>query len=237
MGNLNQKSTYNMVVNNYAIIVAGGSGSRMQSTIPKQFLLLNGKPVLMHTLNAFYNSYSKPKIILVLPSNSKTYWEELCKEYSFTIPHTIIIGGENRFHSVKNGLESIKNLENTVIAVHDAVRPSISIEIIDQSYNHAAENGNAVAAVKSRDSIRQLRNGTSTHLIRDEIYLIQTPQTFKAEQLLVAYNQSYNANFTDDASVVEHAGFKINLIEGSYTNIKITFPEDIAIAELLMQKI
>ena len=237
MDNLDQTSNNRKALKNYAIIVAGGLGSRMQSSIPKQFLLLNGKPVLMHTLSAFYNSDSQPQIILVLPSASKIYWEQLCKEHNFTIPHFVINGGETRFHSVKNGLESIKNLENAIIAVHDAVRPITSKQIIDQSFNYAAENGNGVAAVKSRDSIRQLRNGTSTHLVRDEIYLIQTPQTFKAEQLLKAYNQEFHSNFTDDASVVEQAGFKIHLIEGSYSNIKITFPEDIAIAELLLQVI
>ena len=237
MGNLNQTSTNNKAVHNYAIIVAGGSGSRMQSAIPKQFLLLNGKPVLMHTLNIFYHADAHPQIILVVPAVSKVYWAQLCIEHNFNIPHTIINGGETRFSSVKNGLESIKDQENAVIAVHDAVRPITSKQIIDQSFNYAREHGNAVTAVKSRDSIRQLRNGTSTHLVRDEIYLIQTPQTFKAEQLLKAYSQSFHPNFTDDASVVEQAGFKIHLIEGSYSNIKITFPEDIAIAELLLQSI
>ena len=220
----------------YVIIVAGGSGTRMQSAVPKQFLLLNGKPVLMYTIEAFYNSDAKPGIILVLPSGFHTYWEQLCREYDFTIPYQLVNGGETRFHSVKNGLDLIGDETDAIIAVHDAVRPLTSTRIIDKSYIYAAEHGNAITAVKSRDSVRQLNNGTSKHLLRDEIYLIQTPQTFQSAQIKKAYLQPYNTRFTDDASVVEQAGFQINLIEGSYQNIKITFAEDIAIAEALIEK-
>lgn len=224
------------LMKNYVIIVAGGSGTRMQSTVPKQFLLLNGKPVLMHTAEAFHNSKTKPEIILVLPSSFHAYWEQLCREHNFHIPHQLVSGGETRFHSVKNGLDTINGDIEAVIAVHDAVRPLTSAQIIDESYIHAAKHGNAITAVKSRDSVRQLNNGTSTHLLRDEIYLIQTPQTFQSVQIKKAYLQPYNARFTDDASVIEQAGFPIHLIEGSYQNIKITFPEDIAIAEFIMKK-
>jgi 2-C-methyl-D-erythritol 4-phosphate cytidylyltransferase len=221
---------------NYVIIVAAGSGTRMQSTVPKQFLLLNGKPVLMHTTEAFHNSKAKPEIILVLPSGFHVYWEQLCREHNFHISHQLVNGGETRFHSVKNGLDTINDDTEAIIAVHDAVRPLTSTQIIDESYTYAAKHGNAITAVKSRDSVRQLNNGTSTHLLRDEIYLIQTPQTFRSVQIKKAYLQPYNVKFTDDASVVEQAGFPIHLIEGSYQNIKITFPEDIAIAELMMKK-
>jgi 2-C-methyl-D-erythritol 4-phosphate cytidylyltransferase len=219
---------------NYAIIVAGGSGSRMASVVPKQFLLLNGLPVLMHTMMAFYNSNSKPQLILVLPGNYHDYWTQLCKTHNFIIEHQLISGGETRFHSVKNGLDLIDD-DEAVIAVQDAVRPLTSREIIDSSYQHAALTGNAVVAVKSRDSIRQLKNETSVALTRDEIYLVQTPQTFQSAQLKKAYHQAFDAKFTDDASVVEAMGIKIDLIEGDYQNIKITFPEDIAIAQLLMK--
>jgi 2-C-methyl-D-erythritol 4-phosphate cytidylyltransferase len=218
----------------YAIIVAGGSGSRMLSTVPKQFLILNGLPVLMHTIKAFHQSQSNPHIILVLPGDYHTYWQELCNSHSFTIPHQLVNGGETRFHSVKNGIDIIP--VNTIIAVHDAVRPLTDIEIIDHAYSYAAEHGNAVAAVKSRDSVRQLKENQSTCLVRDEIYLVQTPQTFQSAQLKKAYEQPYKAKFTDDASVVEETGVKINLIEGSYRNIKITFPEDIAIAAILLKR-
>lgn len=219
----------------YAIIVAGGMGSRMLSTIPKQFLLLNGTPVLMHTLQAFYNSHQRPQLIVVLPADFHSYWEQLCLTHNFTISHQLVSGGETRFQSVKNGLDVIADNEETLIAIHDAVRPLTSREIIDESYQNAAKYGNAVTAVKSRDSVRQIKNDTSVALTREEIYLIQTPQTFQSAQLKKAYQQPYSSSFTDDASVVEAAGMDITLINGDYQNIKITFPEDIAIAELLLK--
>ncbi len=207
----------------------------MQSTIPKQFLLLNGKPVLMHTIEAFNNSEAKPKTILVLPVDYHQYWQQLIKEHSFTIPHQLVTGGETRFHSVKNGLEITDSDAGTLIAVHDAVRPLISGIIIDKSYRYAAEHNNAITAVKSRDSVRLIEDGTSKNLIRDNVYLVQTPQTFLAAQIKKAYLQPYSPRFTDDASVVEETGIKINLIEGSHQNIKITFPEDIEIAEMILK--
>lgn len=220
----------------YAIIVAGGSGSRMQSVVPKQFLSLNDLPVLMHTILAFCKSNSKPQIILVLPADFHNYWLQLCSIHNFTIPHQLVNGGETRFHSVKNGLALIPDGEDALIAVHDAVRPLTSGDTIDGSYTTAAEHGNAIVAVKSRDSVRQLKGDSSVALKRDEIYLVQTPQTFQSAQLKKAYQQPYNDKFTDDASVVEKAGIPIHIIDGSYQNIKITFPEDIAIAELLLNK-
>jgi 2-C-methyl-D-erythritol 4-phosphate cytidylyltransferase len=219
----------------YAIIVAGGSGSRMRSDVPKQFLLLNGLPVLMHTINAFHNCQIQSQIIVVLPSDSHEYWNTLCTTHNFTIPHQLISGGETRFHSVKKGLGLISD-DDAIVAVHDAVRPLITKDIIDESYDCAAQYGNAIVAIKSRDSVRQIKDNRSVSLVRDEIYLIQTPQTFQSAQLKKAYQQPYNANFTDDASVVEQTGVNINLIGGSYQNIKITFPEDIAIAEFLLNR-
>lgn len=219
----------------YVIIVAGGSGSRMHSAVPKQFLLLNGKPVLMHTITAFEQAEAKPGIILVLPTDYHNYWQQLIQEYSFAIPHQLVTGGETRFHSVKNGLDLITDQE-ALIAVQDAVRPLVSPAIIDDAYRCAAEHGTAVVAVKSRDSIRRVKDGRSISLIRDEIYLVQTPQTFKASLLRKAYEQPFNTKFTDDASVVEQYGAEIKLTAGDHSNIKITFPEDIAIAELLLNK-
>lgn len=217
----------------YAIIVAGGSGARMQSAVPKQFLLLNGLPVLMYTIRAFRQSAMVPDIVLVLPAGYHAYWQQLCKDHEFNIPHILVAGGETRFHSVKNGLDQISD-DEALIAVHDAVRPLTSRQIIETSYHHAEKYGNAVTAVKSRDSVRQLVNSTSISLLRDQIYLVQTPQTFKAGLLRKAYKQPYSENFTDDASVVEQYGVEIQLTEGNHQNIKITFPEDIAIAELLL---
>ncbi|MGN8071898.1 2-C-methyl-D-erythritol 4-phosphate cytidylyltransferase [Mucilaginibacter sp. 22184] len=221
---------------NYAIIVAGGTGTRMQSAVPKQFLLLNGLPVLMHTILAFMQSAIKPDIILVLPAAYHNYWRELCHTHQFDTPHQLVTGGEARFHSVKNGLDLIAADDDTLVAIHDAVRPLTSGYIIEKSYQQAREHGSAVVAVKSRDSVRQLINNRSVSLLRDQIYLIQTPQTFKAGLLKKAYEQPYSENFTDDASVVEQYGAEIHLTEGSHQNIKITFPEDVAIAELLLNK-
>ena len=218
----------------YAIIVAGGSGKRMGSAIPKQFLSLNGLPVLMHTLLAFHNSTSKPQLILALHADFHDYWKQLCNTHNFNIPHTLVKGGETRFHSVKAAFETITTT-NSVIAVHDAVRPLTLGTLIDDAYKQAANEGNAVVAVKSRDSVRQIKGANSLALKREDIYLVQTPQTFQHGQLRSAYLQPYIDTFTDDASVVEFAGFDIHLIEGDHQNIKITFPEDIAIAELILK--
>jgi 2-C-methyl-D-erythritol 4-phosphate cytidylyltransferase len=219
----------------YAIIVAGGSGSRMRSVLPKQFIELCGEPVLMHTIRVFHESASSPQIILALHADYHKLWATLCSKHNFTIPHLLIAGGETRFYSVKNAIDQITGTD-ALIAIHDAVRPLVSADIINEAYRCAAEHGSAVTAVKSRDSIRQINNGTSTSLNRDSIYLVQTPQTFQSALLKHAYEQPYTDNFTDDASVVEQNGVKITLIEGDHSNIKITFPEDIAIAEALINK-
>ncbi|QJD94463.1 2-C-methyl-D-erythritol 4-phosphate cytidylyltransferase [Mucilaginibacter robiniae] len=218
----------------YAIIVAGGSGTRMQSAVPKQFLLLNGKPVLMHTLHAFSQSTYKPELIVVLPETYHSYWRELCNEHHFTITHQVVSGGATRFHSVKNGLDEVDT--NSLVAIHDAVRPLISTTIIDDAYEQAMVKGSAIVCVQSRDSVRQVKENKSESLLRDEIYLVQTPQTFQAQILKQAYSYSYQESFTDDASVVEKAGHAIHIIPGSYNNFKITFPDDIAIAEFLLCK-
>jgi 2-C-methyl-D-erythritol 4-phosphate cytidylyltransferase len=186
----------------------------------------------MYTIEAFYASSYRPEIIVVLHTNYHSYWQELCTEHNFTISHTLVDGGETRFHSVKRGLDLVD--DNSLVAVQDAVRPLTGVDIIDNAYQQAAAYGNAVVAVKSRDSVRSLRNGLSKSLLRDEIYLVQTPQTFQSGLLKKAYLQEFNEGFTDDASVVEKAGTPIHICEGSYQNIKITYPEDIAIAELLL---
>ena len=223
-----------LVLKYYAIIVGAGSGSRMQSDVPKQFMLLNGKPILMHTIEAFYYSDFKPEIILVLNVDFHTYWEQLCKNYNFSIPHTLIKGGLQRFHSVKNGIEALR--EESVIAIHDAVRPIVSNELICRSFIEAEQTGNAVVAIKSKDSVRQQKGNSSLALNRDEIYLIQTPQTFQFELLNQAYKQEYSIEFTDDASVVERTGISLNLIEGESKNLKITFPEDLSLAEFYLSQ-
>lgn len=217
----------------YAIIVAGGSGKRMQTAVAKQFLLLNEKPVMMHTLQAFHLSEVQPELIVVLAKSDHEYWRELCFKYNFTIPHTLVEGGKERFHSVRNGLMSIK--ENGVVAIHDAVRPVVNSSLITSTFKTALELGNAIPVVKPSDSVREIEATGSKILNRDKLVLIQTPQTFDLGQLRIAYQQSFSPIFTDDASVVEAAGFPINLVEGHRNNIKITYPEDLELASFLMK--
>jgi len=217
----------------YAIIVAGGSGNRMQTETPKQFLLLKNLPVLMHTIKAFAASDTQPKILLVLNKDQQAYWTRLCKEFNFHIPHQVIDGGTERFYSVKNAVYTIE--EDSYVAVHDAVRPLVSKTLIDNCFAEAAKQGNVIAAVQSSDSVRLLHDKKTSALKRDEIYLVQTPQTFKLNILKEAYNQEFDPHFTDDASVVESVGYEINIIEGERGNIKITYPIDLELAELLLR--
>jgi 2-C-methyl-D-erythritol 4-phosphate cytidylyltransferase len=219
----------------YAIIVAGGTGSRMKSQSPKQFLLLEGKPVLMHTLEAFYACSLNPEIILVLNIHQQHTWEELCQTYNFSIPHKVVNGGDERFYSVQNGLKGIKG--PAIVAIHDAVRPLVSTELILNCFQKAEENGNAVVGVTPTDSVRRLINEEKTEALdRNKLVLIQTPQTFRIEQLKKAYLQPFRNEFTDDASVVERAGYPVHVIPGERENIKITYKEDLVIASLFLQK-
>lgn len=219
----------------YAIIVAGGSGLRMGADVPKQFLELGGLPVLMHTIRKFHESFSGIIIKLVLPQTQQEYWHSLCKKYSFELPHDVVNGGDTRFQSVKNGLNSISEVLGTV-AIHDGVRPFVSREIIIHSFKVAAELGNATVAVALKDSIRVLENGKSKAVDRTAYRSIQTPQTFRLDLIKKAFETPELPSFTDDASVFEHAGHQINLIEGSYENIKITTPEDLILGETLLKQ-
>ncbi|GAB5523543.1 MAG: 2-C-methyl-D-erythritol 4-phosphate cytidylyltransferase [Roseivirga sp.] len=217
----------------YVVIVAGGSGTRMKREIPKQFIPVAGKPILMHTLEAFYRFSSQIKIILVLPESQVLGWKSLCAQYHFDLPHTTTVGGATRFHSVKNGLTQIEG--DGLVAIHDGVRPMVSEQIILNSYEVAAQKGNAIVAVPLKDSIRW-SNGIDNKVVnRDEYQLIQTPQTFRVNLIKKAFNTEYNSSFTDDATVLEATAAKINLIEGDYSNIKITTPEDLVLAESLLK--
>ncbi|SMO69460.1 2-C-methyl-D-erythritol 4-phosphate cytidylyltransferase [Solitalea koreensis] len=217
----------------YAIIVAGGSGSRMQSAIPKQFLELNGLPIIMHTIKAFYQWPLVPKIIVVMHPDYHKFWKKLCADYKFTVPHKLIEGGKTRFESVKKGLSMIE--DDGLVAIHDAVRPIISTDLLINTFKMAEELGNAIPVIKCRDSIRKLQDGISIGLDREQYFLVQTPQCFQVKLINEAYKQEYKAEFTDDASVVEAMGVKINLTEGDSKNIKITFPEDLRYAESLLK--
>lgn len=218
----------------YVIIVAGGSGSRMKSDIPKQFLPVNGIPVLMHTLNAFRNYSSSLHIILVLPENQFEFWQSLCVQHQFSEPYLLVAGGETRFNSVKNGLDTIQS-EEGLVAVHDGVRPVIDKEIIANSFEKAAEFGAAVVSVPLKDSIRRVDKNGNVALDRSLFRLIQTPQTFRLDWMRKAFAHAYQPVFTDCASVLEFEGYPIHLIEGSYENIKITTPEDLKWAEVYLQ--
>lgn len=217
----------------YAIIVAGGSGKRMNADLPKQFHLLLGKPVLMHTLEAFVNSAMHPEIILVLNTDFHSYWKELCVQHNFLIPHILISGGTERFDSVKNALGHVRQGES-LIAVHDAVRPVINDELITRCFKEAEIKGSVVPVTESRDSLRMIRGSGTEALSRAEILIVQTPQVFKSNILREAYSQAFSPQFTDDASVVEKAGFQISTTAGMPSNIKITYPEDLAIASLYL---
>jgi len=216
----------------YAIIVAGGKGTRMKAKLPKQFLLLKGKPVLMHTLDAFYRYQPNMQVILVLPEDDVKLWESLCLQYQYNKPVTLVHGGETRFQSVRNGLSAIEG-EEGIVAIHDGVRPLVSEDIIGASFRLAAVHDTAVAAVRLKESIRMTDQDNTKAMDRSKFRLIQTPQTFKLSLIKDAYRGKEDSSLTDDASVAEKAGHIISLFEGSYENIKITTPEDMIVAEAL----
>ena len=221
-------------MNLYALIVAGGSGSRMKSELPKQFIELNGKPILLHTIEAFSQFDRDIKIILVLPESQIDFWNELILKHNIKINHEIVSGGANRFESVKNGLSTID--EDGMVAIHDGVRPMVSHKIISDGFRAASQYGSAIATVDLKDSIRQLSKEGSTTVNRANYKIVQTPQTFDVSLIQKAYQQKQEDSFTDDASVLEQGGGQIHLVEGDYSNIKITTPEDLIVAESLLSK-
>ncbi|MCF8325627.1 MAG: 2-C-methyl-D-erythritol 4-phosphate cytidylyltransferase [Leadbetterella sp.] len=218
----------------YAIIVAGGSGSRMKASVPKQFLPLGNKPILVHTIEKFLQIHDL-SIILALPADAIAYWQKNCTLYFSDLSRlSVVEGGKTRFQSVKNALFSIE--ENVgLVAVHDGVRPFVTTEIIEKSFELASQNSSAVVCVDSKDSVRLLDESGNRAIDRKNVKLIQTPQTFDLEMLKLAYEVEDNYIFTDDASVVEHFGKAIHLMEGDYKNIKITSPEDMEIAEVFLK--
>lgn len=216
---------------NNVIIVAGGKGLRMGSELPKQFIPIGGKPVLMHTVEAFYKFDNNMNIILVLPVSHQDYWKQLCIEHNFTVPHTIASGGETRFHSVRNGLALV---EDGLVGVQDGVRPFASTEMIGRCFDAACDLKAVIPVINSTDSLRKMVDNEKSEIIdRSTIRLVQTPQVFHADILKKAYEIEYKDSFTDDASVVESMGIDIHLVEGETTNIKITTPLDLKIGELL----
>ena len=212
-----------------ALIVAGGKGERMNADTPKQFLLLNDLPILMHTLKQF--SQFK-KIILVLPSAQFDYWDSLCNSYNFTLKHTLVEGGKTRFHSVKNGLGKVD--DESIVAIHDGVRPLVSKSLITRLISQTKDGIGILPVVSIKDSIRKLDGENSTHIDRSNLYNVQTPQCFISSNIKTAYAQKFSENFTDDASVFERNGGKITTIFGEERNLKITTEEDLKIAKSLV---
>lgn len=220
----------------YIIIVAGGKGLRMGGDIPKQFLPIKGKPVLMRTIERFREFSASMGIILVLPKSQQKYWQELCRQYDFNVEYSIADGGETRFHSVQNGLALIPDDEQGVVGVHDGVRPFVSIETISRCYETAREAKAVIPVVPVVETLRYVGiEGEGRNVLRSDYRLVQTPQTFDIQLLKEANKQEYRELFTDDASVVEGIGKKVEMVEGNRENIKITTPFDLAIAEVLTE--
>ena len=231
-------------MNKYVIIVAGGKGLRMGGELPKQFIPIEGLPVLMRTVNTFHACDSTIDIILVLPRDHQSYWQELCREYQFAVPHRIADGGATRFHSVQNGLALVDSPE-ALVAVHDGVRPFVSHEVIIRCYHDAEQYGAVVPVIPVVETVRQLiaptestpsgavEGASSFTVPRDAYRLVQTPQTFRVTLLRRAYEQPYSDAFTDDASVVESLGHAVHLVDGNRENIKLTTPFDLVVARAL----
>lgn len=218
----------------YIIIVAGGKGLRMGGDIPKQFVPVKGKPVLMRTLEAFYAYDEQMELILVLPVNQQDYWKHLCVEYGFTVPHRIASGGETRFHSVKNGLALIEG-EDGLVGVHDGVRPFVAREVIASCYDAAVEKEAVIPVTEVVETLRLLTGEEESKTVPRSAYrLVQTPQVFTVSLLKQAYEQAYTPDFTDDASVVEAWGHAVYLVPGNRENIKLTTPFDLKVAEALL---
>jgi 2-C-methyl-D-erythritol 4-phosphate cytidylyltransferase len=220
----------------FAIIVAGGSGTRMGSAVSKQYLEVGNKPILMHTLSRFYKYSVDLDLILVIPPGDFILWKKLCEQYGLSIPHKLVAGGASRFQSVKNGLATIMAAEG-LVAIHDGVRPFVSQEVITKGYKEARETGSAIAVIPLKDSIRKINDeGRSISRNRDFFRLVQTPQTFLLSKIKTAFDVEEKAIFTDDATVYEDQGWLVHLIEGNPGNIKITTPEDMEYAEFIIQK-
>ena len=214
------------------IIVAGGNGSRMGTELPKQFLRVSSIPVLMHTIRNFHDFDPSIQLIVVLPADEIDNWKELCRQHHFDIPHLLIAGGDTRFQSVKNGLSLVDDSE--LIAIHDGVRPLVSHETLNRCFTGAEETGTAIPVLPANESVREGTMNSSAPVDRSRYFLVQTPQVFKASLIQESYKQPWTPEFTDDASVAEHSGIRVHMVMGNRENIKITFPEDLRIAELFL---
>lgn len=218
----------------YVIIVAGGKGLRMGSELPKQFMPIGGKPVLMYTIEQFLKYSPDINIIVVLPRNQQEFWNKLCEEHNFNIPHTIADGGESRFESSKNGLSLILDNEQGVVAFHDGVRPFVSIDVIERCFDAARDDYAAIPVMPVTDTLRYVDRGHGHNVERNNFRSVQTPQVFDISLAKQAFDQPYRPSFTDDATVIESLGCQVSMVEGNRENIKLTTPFDLQLAELLI---
>ncbi|MEI7500593.1 MAG: 2-C-methyl-D-erythritol 4-phosphate cytidylyltransferase [Bacteroidota bacterium] len=216
------------------IIVAGGVGTRMNAGIPKQFLILAGKPLLMHSMLAFNRAFPGITFVVGLPSDQFSPWNDLCSQYSFELPHLLVAGGKTRFHSVKQALSGLPGVG--LVAIHDGVRPLVSEKLIHDAFKSAEGLGNCIPVLPLNESLRFLSGETSRQVDRTAYRLVQTPQVFYSANIKKAYEQPFQESFTDDATVAESFGETIHLIQGDPSNIKITHPYDLTIAEYLFKK-
>ena len=221
---------------NYIVIVAGGKGMRMGADIPKQFIPIGGKPVLMHTLERFFACDGELKIILVLPHEQQAYWRQLCRDCVFNIPHTIVDGGETRFESSRKGLQAIPLDAAGLVGIHDGVRPFVSEAVIKRCFEAADESKAAIPVLPVTDTLRHVdRNGVGRNVLRSDYRIVQTPQVFDIGLLRKAFEQPYQDSFTDEASVVESLGYTVEMVEGNRENIKLTTPFDLTLAEAMLK--
>lgn len=218
----------------YVLIAAGGSGTRLRASLPKQFAGLAGKPLMMHTIQAFLNYAADIGLVVVLPELLTGQWKQLCRQYRFTSGHEVVAGGPTRFHSVKNGLRLIP--DDALIAVHDAVRPLVSLDTIARVFYHAGKFGNAIPVIMPNDSVRTVDGAVSYSLNRSSVRMVQTPQCFAGGLLKKSFNRNYHESFTDEASVFEADGQRLYFVEGNRENIKVTHPADLIYAEALLAK-
>ena len=220
----------------YIIIVAGGKGLRMGGDLPKQFLPIDGRPVLMRTIERFNQYNPQLGIIVVLPHSQQNYWRQLCSKYAFAVEHTVVDGGETRFQSSKNGLAAVPDDAQGVVGIHDGVRPFVSVETIARCFDAARMHGAALPVLPVTDTLRFVDDEGGHNVQRNNYRTVQTPQTFDIQQIKRAFNTEYSDNFTDDASVAEAAGMKITMVDGNRENIKLTTPYDLLFAEFLCKR-
>lgn len=221
----------------YVIIVAGGKGMRMGGDLPKQFLPLGGKPVLMHTIERFREYSPALGIIVVLPHEQQAYWRELCAKHHFAVEHTVVDGGATRFHSSQNGLAAVPDTAEGVVAIHDGVRPFVSLETIGRCMEAARADGASLPVMPVVDTLRYVGSAGEGHNVQRADYrVVQTPQAFGIKLLKRAYQQPFSEAFTDDASVVEAMGHKVVMVDGNRENIKLTTPYDLRLAEFLISR-